>query len=123
MRRKLLDQDQAPVAGDLGRLAAEIALRNQQHERALELARQAVSADSRDYRDHIWLGQILWALDRPAQAEQALRHAVALADQAPDAWVALIQYLARTDRTHARQCLVTNPAIRHYLQLIRRRIC
>jgi tetratricopeptide (TPR) repeat protein len=94
--RKLLEQEHTPVSGDLGRLAAEIALRNQQHERALELASQVVPAASRDYRDHIWLGQILWALGQQAKAEDALRHAIELSDTTPDTWVALIQHLART---------------------------
>lgn len=94
--RKLNDQDEAPLSGDLGRLAAEIALGSQQRERALELAGRAVATDSRDYRDHLWLGHILWAGGQTAPAEASLRQATRLAEQVPDAWVALVHFLART---------------------------
>ena len=104
--RKLLEQQQNLVTGDLGRLAAEIAVRNQHHERALELAGHAVPADSTDYRDHIWLGQIFWAIGRQPQAENALRHAVRLADTVPDTWVALVHYLARTEQKNKAEAAI-----------------
>jgi tetratricopeptide (TPR) repeat protein len=88
--------EQAPISGDLAKLAAEMSLRNQDAERALELAQLAVSADSRSYQDHVWLGQILWALGRNDEAEKHFREAITLADDAPDPWVALVQFLART---------------------------
>src|SRR5262249_45057585 len=52
----------------------------------------------KDYRDLIWLSQILWfAPDRRLEKiESLLRRAVALAGDKPDAWVALVQYQART---------------------------
>ena len=56
------------------------------------------AADSKNYRDHLWLGQILWAAAEIANAERELRHAVELGGQAPDALVTLVQYLARTGR-------------------------
>src|SRR5262249_7580638 len=78
--------------------------RNQAAQRALELAPLALSTDSRSYQDHVWLGQILWALGRNDEAEKQLREGIALADDAPDPWVALVQFLARTkqqDRAEA----------------------
>jgi tetratricopeptide (TPR) repeat protein len=87
---------QAPISGDLVKLAAEISLRKQDAQRALELAQHAVPTESRDYRDRMWIGQILWAVQRNEEAEQHLRQAVALAPEVPDPWVALVQFLART---------------------------
>jgi tetratricopeptide (TPR) repeat protein len=97
--------EQTPLSAGLQRLAAELSLRTaagpQDYGRALELARKAVPADSKDYRDHIWLGQLHWAAGRLKEAEGSLRHAVALAEKAPDPWVALVHYLARTGQRAA----------------------
>jgi tetratricopeptide (TPR) repeat protein len=86
--------DQAPVSADLQRLSAELSLRKQDYGRAVRLARQVVSDKSKDYRDYIWMGQILRATPQRADAEAYLRRAVELAADAPEAWVALIQHLA-----------------------------
>lgn len=88
---------EAPLLGNLGRLAAEVAWRQQDRERALNLARKAV-ADSRDYRDHLWLGQFLWAVSQKEQAEESFHQALRLGDNAAEAWVALIHFLVRTER-------------------------
>jgi tetratricopeptide (TPR) repeat protein len=92
-------EEQGPLPRDLARLAAEIALA---HEgggiRTLILARQAAPADSRDYRDHLWLAQIQSAAGKPWEAEETLRHAARVAGGIPDVWVALVRHLARTDR-------------------------
>jgi tetratricopeptide (TPR) repeat protein len=102
--------EQSPLFGNLQRLAAEVFLQNGNYARALDLAGTAVSADSKDFRDHVWLGQILWVAAQRAEvqtsrrkaaekrAEQALRRAVELAANAPEARVALVQYLVRTGR-------------------------
>lgn len=92
--QKLPEQD-AAVPG-VQRLAAEISLQRGDPERALKLARQAVSEQSRDYRDYLWLGQLLSATGTAAEAEPVLRRAVELGDKAPDTWVALILHLARS---------------------------
>ena len=64
--RKLPEQE--PMSADLRRLIAEISLQTGEKERALEAARKAIP-DSKDYRDYIWLGQMLWALNRFDEAE------------------------------------------------------
>jgi tetratricopeptide (TPR) repeat protein len=87
-------REQVPVAGTLGRMGAEVALATQDPGQALELARQAVPADSTSYRDYLWLGQVLAVLGRRAEAESALRRAVQLGPTAADARVALVQHLA-----------------------------
>jgi len=86
--------DQPGAFAGLERVAAEVALRKHDIIQALELAQKAVSADSRDFRDQLWLGQIQWAAGYPEEAP--FRRAVALADAEPAAWVGYVQYLART---------------------------
>ncbi len=92
--RRLQKQPLAPDG--LGRLAAEVSLYTQPPAVALEQARQVVPADSHDYHDHLWLGQLCAAAGKPAEAEAALRHAAELGGGAPAPWVALVQHLART---------------------------
>jgi tetratricopeptide (TPR) repeat protein len=94
-------QQQVVLCGSFARLAAEIARRTRQFDRAAALARQAVAADSPDYQSHLWLGQVLAACGQPDEAEAAFRRAVALADDVPDSWVALVSFLANADRTAA----------------------
>jgi tetratricopeptide (TPR) repeat protein len=86
------------AAPGLQRLAAEISLQRHDPERALNLARRAVSEQSRDYRDYLWLGHMLGGTNNPEEAEAALYRAVELADNLPDAWIALILHLARTGK-------------------------
>lgn len=107
-----LEELRAPFTGDLVRLASEISLRLQEFDRALELARQS-AAVSNDYRDRVWLGQVLTILavraraeGRAAQAEQMLadaereyREALSLNPQAVEAWVAIIRFYGATGQT------------------------
>jgi lipopolysaccharide biosynthesis regulator YciM len=87
------------MTADMQRLAVDISLLNQDPDRALKLAQEAVTADSKDYRDYLWLAQVLAAGGRPAaEVEEKLRRAVALADEVPETWVALVQHLAQAGR-------------------------
>ncbi len=90
-------QRQAPPAG-LARLGAEIALRQHHAERAAELARLAVPADSNDYPKLIWLGQTLALAGQPTEAEEALRQAVRRRDDLAETWIALVAHLARAEQ-------------------------
>ncbi|MFN4258900.1 MAG: tetratricopeptide repeat protein [Gemmataceae bacterium] len=104
-------QQQVPLSADLQRLAADISLRNQDPLRAADMALQAVQADSRDYRDYLWLGQILAASpQRVAEAEAKLRRALELKDDVPETWVALIQFLAARERTPEAEALMRQAA-------------
>jgi tetratricopeptide (TPR) repeat protein len=76
--------------------ATEVALRAGNLDRAGELARQAVPAGTRDFRDLLWLGQVLATIRQHSEAEEAFRAAVELASYAPETWLALIAHLART---------------------------
>lgn len=103
--------EQTLVLADMQRLMAAVSLENGNYNQALEAARRAIQADSRDYRDYVWLGQILWVAAQRAEvrleqrraaegeAEKALYHAVELAPTEPEGWVALVQHLARTRQT------------------------
>src|SRR5258706_9085295 len=83
-----------------------MSLRNRDQGQALEMARQAVSPDSKDYRDHLWFAQVLWAAKKPAEAEAELRRAVAMAGGEPDVWLALVQFLAGTDQKHSAELAI-----------------
>ncbi|HEV3205245.1 MAG TPA: tetratricopeptide repeat protein [Gemmataceae bacterium] len=92
-------QKQAPGSSALQRLGAGISLHTQDPNRAMELARQSVAADSKDYRDYLFLGQVLAATgQRAKEAEQQFRSAVDLAPFAPETWHSLIQHLVNTNQ-------------------------
>lgn len=88
------------VRANLEYQAATLSLMNRNPERAVELALQAVRDDSRDYRDHLWLGQLLASAGprNARQAEQHLRRAVQLAGAEPDPYVAVVAFLAQEKR-------------------------
>jgi tetratricopeptide (TPR) repeat protein len=95
-------QKQTLIAADMQRLAADLSLRNQDPSRAIELATAAVAKDSKDYRDHLWLGQVLAASGmQTAQAEAELRKAIELAPAAAETWVALVRLLVFSDQRAA----------------------
>lgn len=99
-------QARAPISDDLARLAAEVSLRNLNPDRALELARQAVPSDSKDYKERIWLGQILSATGRGVEAEKEFRQAIDLAPDQPDPWVALILHHARRKESQQGEAVI-----------------
>jgi tetratricopeptide (TPR) repeat protein len=90
-------RDQAGLPDDLQRLAVEVGLRaGGDKKELLQRARDAVRSGSATYRDHLWLGQLHWSAGEFPEAEKHLRVAVEKAGDAPDAWVALVQFLAGT---------------------------
>ncbi|HZT81556.1 MAG TPA: tetratricopeptide repeat protein, partial [Gemmataceae bacterium] len=92
-------QKQAPLSPDLQRLAADLALRNRDGLEAARRAAEAMPRDSADYRDHLWLGQVLAASgQRPDDAERSLRRAVELGERVPETWVSLVEFLAARGR-------------------------
>ncbi len=92
--RSLRRQASDPARLDL--LAADLSLRNQDPARAVQTAlRAAPTVSPQDYRDVLWLGQILAASPaHAAEAEKQLRRALGLNSAVPETWVALIQFLA-----------------------------
>jgi len=88
---------------------------------ALKAAREA-AANSDDYRDHVWLGQILGVMGRQAkaqgktseavamleEAERVLRHATELDGTISATWVAMIQFLSSTNQRHKADQIIDN---------------
>jgi tetratricopeptide (TPR) repeat protein len=87
-------EERAPLSPDLARLGAEAARRRGDPGRAVALARQAVPPGSRDYRDHLWVAEMLAAAGRTGEAEQAIQKATQLGGNSPDPWLALVRHLA-----------------------------
>jgi tetratricopeptide (TPR) repeat protein len=89
--------EQAAVLINQNAMVIDLSLRNGDYRQAQELAEKACADKPDDYRNHIWLAHVRWTLDpRSSEVEPALRRAVALADNVPDTWLPLIQFLART---------------------------
>jgi len=106
-------QQQALLSPELARLGAEIALRQHGNERAVELARLAVPADSSDYLKLIWLGQMLALAAQPSEAEEVLRRAIQRRGDLAETWLALIAHLTRID--HLREAEEVRDEMRRHL--------
>ena len=90
---------------------------------AIKLARETADR-SKNYRDHLMLGQVLEmanrqavAVDKPdeaarlrEQAEAALRHAETLAPQSPDVWVTLVRFYVITKQLEKAEQAVAQAA-------------
>ena len=74
------------------------AVRNQDFDGALEIARKSVAARPEDFRERLWLAEILRLSGRLPDAEIEFRQAVKLAGGLFDPWVVLVQFLTRTDQ-------------------------
>ncbi len=114
-----LEEVRGPFSSDLVRLASEIYLRLEEFDRALELARESARI-SHDYRDHIWLGQVLGILGMRAkaagqvaagesflqEAEKEFRIAVTTGEQNVAPWIAFVQFLARVGRKESAEAVL-----------------
>ncbi|MCI0459244.1 MAG: tetratricopeptide repeat protein [Gemmataceae bacterium] len=103
---KLRPQPGLALAG-LDRISAELHLFKKDPSRALEFARKAVPSDSKDPRELLWLGHVLCASDKWADAEPVFRRAVAVGEKSPDTWITLVQYLVRTGRKDQARTVLT----------------
>jgi tetratricopeptide (TPR) repeat protein len=117
LMQKLLQWEQT---ADLLQLASDASLRAQDYGRAEDLAARAVKAAPADYRNHIWLGQVLAASASRAEAdgkrpeadarrgdaEKALRRAAELRSDAPEAWLVLVRYLASVQKRDAAEAAI-----------------
>lgn len=92
--RRLATQSTA-ADPELRRLTLPAMIGRESAEQIIAQAKELAPEDSRQYRDHLWLGQVLAALGgRAAEAEAAFRRAIREEPKAGDAWVALVTYLA-----------------------------
>ncbi len=113
-------QQDGALSPELGRLAADVALQAHDDDRAIEIARRAVSGRPDSAPDQTWLGQVLFAAarrsdernrpdearSRRVEAEKALTRAVELAPADADAQAALILAMAAWGRVDdARQAI------------------
>ncbi len=97
--QKAIESSPASAAGDLNRMLVEVSVsEGESRQQSVEMARSAVSPNSKDYRDFVWLGQMLASLGEKKEAEAALRKALRMRENAPDAWVALVALLAESGR-------------------------
>jgi len=105
--RVLIDQEQTLLSAGLGKLATESLLRTNDQEGALKYALDSVAKDSKNYKDHLWLGQILQQLPKHVRPDQneiaraALERACELGAQHPAPWIALVRLLAKTEQKDA----------------------
>ncbi len=98
-------------SGELGRVTATLSLvgeeqgvsHEQRQKRALEMARQVVRGGTSDFRNYVFLGQMAALAGQNKEAEEALLKARELAPGEPSAWVALVQFHARTDLPRAKK--------------------
>jgi tetratricopeptide (TPR) repeat protein len=96
--QKVLEQSPAN-AGDLNRMLVEVSIPdNQSKQQSLEMVRAAVSPTTKDYRELLWLGQVLASLGEKKEAEEAIRRAVAMRESSPEVWIALVTLLAESGR-------------------------
>ena len=82
-----------PMTDTIAQTAATLALRKGQKDRAIELARQAVTPETEDYHTQLWLARFLAAAGQSADAETAFRRATELAGEVPEVWITLVRYL------------------------------
>lgn len=93
------------LTDEMKTLASEVAWRNQDLPRALELARGSIKTASKKISDQLWLGRVLYDAARKAEvknkeearqltaeAEDAYRGALSLSGDTSPAWTALIQF-------------------------------
>lgn len=73
------------------------------------LIRQIVASNSANYRDHLWMGQVLsMGGQNPDDAEKALRRAVALAPEQPEARIGLVRHLIGNGQHSAARTEIDN---------------
>jgi tetratricopeptide (TPR) repeat protein len=90
--------EQAPVLQRMSQLVVDLSLGAKDSKTALSTAVRAVAENPGDYRNHLSLGRVYWALKKHKEAEESLRKSVELGDNKPETWVSLVLFLAQTER-------------------------
>ncbi len=80
---------------EMQRVAADLAVKADQKSRAHDIATMIVPESNANYRDHLWLGELLDAASRPSSAREAYERAVELAPDGVTPYLALISHLVR----------------------------
>jgi tetratricopeptide (TPR) repeat protein len=90
-------QTQSPLSNELQRVAAEVSLQVPDMARALSLAQMAVDANTRDYKERVWLAQIFSVSGKWKEADENFKAAIELAGDNLDPlpWTSTIQHILR----------------------------
>ncbi len=94
------------VTAPIRRLVTEISLQTLDFDQALSVARDSVPEGTSSFGDHIWLSRVLSAMGRTDESEDSLRKAVELQPEEPAAWVALVLFLAQTEKTEEAEAAI-----------------
>jgi tetratricopeptide (TPR) repeat protein len=94
--RRLDQQVRSPFSNDMIRLATEISLKLSDQNRALELTTNRFRP--KDAGEFMWAGQVFAILGKLIDAEQSFRKAIEFDETQAEPWVALIQFLGRTQQ-------------------------
>lgn len=101
------------LQGELGRLAAEVALRIGNRDLAISRAKAVIHERTRDFHDFVWLSGILDSAGQPNEAEAALRTGCERSDGDPGSWLALVHWLVEKKRPSEAE-LTLNDAVRRF---------
>lgn len=94
---RLEQQSRSPFSNEMARLATEISLQLRDRDRALDLATNRFKPTNAD--EYIWAGQIFANLGKLIDAEESFRKAIEFDETRPEPWIALIQFLGRTEQS------------------------
>jgi predicted Zn-dependent protease len=90
----------------LARIGAEVAVRQRDHTRAVELGVRALPGDSGSHRDRLWLAEVHDRAGRVNEAVRILERLTEKAGEIGDVWVALVrQYLRAGQREKSEDVL------------------
>ena len=102
-------QKQNGVTVELVHYYVTTAMSRREYGKAEYLIKKIVASNSTNYRDHLWLGQIVSTSGRnPEEAEKAFRRAVELAPQQADVWVNLVRHLISVGQNLTAQTEIEN---------------
>lgn len=121
-RLEQIEKEQSELSSELIQALAEGELQLGDSSSALEKARKAVAADSKDFQQHLWLGQILSILgnqakakekakeakDLFADAEKSFRRAAELEPKLPVVWVSLVRFLVAVGEDEKAKAEISN---------------
>ncbi|PQO45424.1 tetratricopeptide repeat protein [Blastopirellula marina] len=100
-----LNDNGSQISSDLLHAGAEAAMQLGNLGRALQLAQDFARKSDR-YEEHVWLAQLLTMLERPSEAEAALKRAIELAPDQAGPWLAIVRnYVKSGQREEAVQAM------------------
>jgi predicted Zn-dependent protease len=91
-------RDQGAAQDEIKIVQALEAIRNDQFDRGIALAREVFRDDSTSSSDHLMLGRLLVTAGRTAEAGKEFRRAVELGPGVPETWLTYAEYLVQTKR-------------------------